>query len=68
MNFSPMVLLAGVVFGIAGIYVFRSGRREFNSLRIVLGLGLMIYPYFISSAWLTWLVGTALLGAVYLTR
>jgi multisubunit Na+/H+ antiporter MnhE subunit len=65
LSFDVPSLIAGLIFGIVGLYVFRRGKKE-SSLRLVmLGLALMIYPYFVEGAVLNWLAGFLLSGASY---
>ncbi len=56
----PSLLFAGLVFGTLGVYVFKEGRRLTHVGKIILGIALIIYPYFVSSALLTWIIGTVL--------
>lgn len=65
LSFDMWSILAGILFGAVGLYVFRHGRRESDIRNVVFGLLLMIYPYFVDGAKLTWAIGMALCGAVY---
>ena len=58
-------LLAGLVFGVIGMYVFRRGklRQEFDVLFI--GIALMVYPYFTKGPIADWGVGIALCALAY---
>lgn len=60
MNLDLNSILAGVLFGLVGLYVFRAAKRDGNLLAVSMGLALMIYPYFVSGPWLTWGLGVAL--------
>lgn len=64
-NFSVSNLIAGFVFGVFGLYIFNAARREHNGKRLMLGLILMVYPYFVSNPWVNWLVGVVLLVLNY---
>ena len=68
MDFSPMLILAWIVFGILGFYVFRNGKRNSNPWHFALGLALMCYPYVTTTTWITWLVGCVLMAGVYITH
>ncbi len=57
MNFSA--LIASLIFGIIGIWIFREGKRNGQFGLMVVGAGLMIYPYFVQGSYLTWGVGIA---------
>ena len=64
-SFVPWSLAAGFVFGVFGWWVFSQGRKKENNRLIWLGVGMMIYPYFIDGAWANWAVGAALCGLAY---
>jgi multisubunit Na+/H+ antiporter MnhE subunit len=64
-NFSISTLIAGFVFGIFGLFIFRQGKREANIRRIMLGISLMAYGYFVTNPWLNWMAGSALLAVNY---
>lgn len=68
MNFSIGYLMAGFIFGILGIYIFRQGKREANFKRITLGIALMVYPYFVDNEWLVWGIGLTLAISNYTVR
>jgi hypothetical protein len=68
LDFSPSSLIAGLVFGVIGLSVFRLGKRDLNFPLVFTGLTLMIYPYFTPNAWLTWGVGVALCVLSYYLR
>jgi hypothetical protein len=48
MNFSAANLIGGLAFGSIGFVAFIYGKRMNRWKPMLLGLGLMIYPYFIS--------------------
>ncbi len=68
MDFSVSSLLAGFIYGVAGLYLLKLGRKSANFAHIAIGLVLMIYPYFVEGAFLIWGIGTALLIAAYWLR
>ncbi len=57
MNFSVSGLLAGLLFGVLGVYFFRVGRRDVKTDLLAYGLILMIYPFFVTNDWLIWGIG-----------
>lgn len=67
-DFSPGSLIAGFVFSVVGIYLFRQGRSRAKFAYIFIGLALMIYPLFISNAWMSWGIGCALTAYAYVIR
>ena len=55
-----MSLFLGLVFGaVGGVYLFY-GRREHDALYAVVGVALILFPYFISDLFLMCAVGVAL--------
>ena len=65
LSFDVPSLIAGLIFGIVGLYVFRRGRKESSMRLVMLGLALMIYPYFVDGAAMNWIVGFVLTGVSY---
>jgi hypothetical protein len=65
-SFDWYILIPSILFGIIGMYVFKKGRRIDNRTQIIIGIILMIYPYFVSGLWQNWLVGFAFCGIAYL--
>ncbi|MDP3851243.1 MAG: hypothetical protein Q8Q59_12115 [Luteolibacter sp.] len=61
LNFNPYNLLAGFVFGTLGWGAFSYGKKLDLWQPRVIGLALMIYPYFITNDWLLWGAGVGLL-------
>jgi len=68
MNFSPSAIAAGLLFGVAGLYFLRYGRKRSNRWSMVIGGAMLIFPYFIESAGLTWLLGAILFVTAWSTR
>lgn len=65
MNFSVSTLLAGLLFGVVGIWLIRTGRREGNLRLPVIGLALLVYPYFSPNVWADWGIGLGLCALAY---
>ena len=67
MNFSldPYNILAGFIFGTIGWGALSYGRRLDLWQPKSIGVTLMLYPYFISNAWLLWGIGVGLLVALW---
>jgi len=59
-NFNAYTILAGIIFGTIGMGALNYGRKLELWQPIVIGLTLMIYPYFFSNVWLTWGIGCIL--------
>lgn len=64
-DFSYWWLLWTFVFGVIGFYVFMRGRKNGNWGVLWSGVGLMVYPMFISGAWMSLIVGLGLCAAAY---
>lgn len=62
------LIMAYLVFGILGFYVFRHGKQNGKLSYLLLGLALMVYPYFIEGAALNWVLGSLLMIGVYIFR
>ncbi len=60
MNIDPTSLWLAFVFGLIGYSAWRYGGKQQSPRHRLLGLGLMIFPYFVSGAWFQATVGTAL--------
>ena len=58
----------GLLFGSVGLGYFVYGKRQHAPVPLVCGLGLMLFPYFVSSAWALVLVGSGLVALPYFLR
>jgi hypothetical protein len=65
LDFSMSSLIAGLVFGVIGIYVFKHGRKSADKRFVFVGLALMIYPYFTKGVLADWGIGIALCALGY---
>ena len=55
MEFDAVNILIAFVFGTFGLIYFRYGQKQAKIPLIIIGIILMVYPYFVSSRW--WLIG-----------
>ena len=62
------ILLWGLLFGSIGLGYFIYGRRQENMIPKYCGIGLMVYPYFVSNVYLLLGVGLVLLALPYFLR
>lgn len=61
MDMAP--LLWGVLFSSIGLGYFIYGKRQGAPVPLLCGIGLMVFPYFVSNSWTMALVGVALMAA-----
>ena len=61
----PSTLFVIIVFSAVGLAAFRRGKREGNMICLLLGIALMVYPYFVEGLALNALIGVALSAAVW---
>ncbi len=61
----PSTFFVIIVFSAAGLAAFRRGKREGNVICLLLGIALMVYPYFVEGLALNALIGAALSAAVW---
>ena len=61
-------LFWGLIFGSIGLGFFLYGKKQRSPVPMMCGLALMIYPYFVSSTWLTVLIGVVLMAIPYFVR
>lgn len=59
MDMAP--LLWGVLFSSIGLGYFIYGKRQGAPVPLLCGIGLMVFPYFVSNSWTMALVGVALM-------
>ncbi|MBI5179481.1 MAG: hypothetical protein HZA04_09530 [Nitrospinae bacterium] len=64
MSFGPSFFL-GALFGIFGMGYFAYGKKQGNMLALGSGLGLMLFPYFVSDIAVMTLAGLALMAAPF---
>jgi hypothetical protein len=61
-------IIGGIIFGIVGWYAFIHGKREKSIRPMVIGIILMVYPYFVPNALLSLAIGLGLCAALYFWR
>ena len=65
---STATLFAGLVFGAAGMGAFAYGRRQRRATPFLIGVALMVYPYFFDDVWLLYGIGILLIAALFVFR
>ena len=61
-------LMWGIIFGSIGLGFFVYGKKQKAIIPILSGIGLMVFPYFISNIYLMILSGIVLVALPYFTR
>ena len=61
-------IIGGIIFGIVGWYAFIHGKKEKSWRPMVIGIALMVYPYFVPNAWVAFAIGIGLCAALYFWR
>ena len=61
-------LIAGLIFGAVGFWLFRDGRRNSNLSDVIIGIILMAYPMFVEGPILNWGLGLVLCAYAYYDR
>ncbi len=67
-DFSAAKISACIIFGAIGFAVFLYGKKNKFLRPMIIGFALMAYPYFISGTFFLYLVGIALMAALYFWR
>ena len=67
-DFSTAKIFAWIIFGAIGSAVFLYGKKNKFLKPIIIGIALMVYPYFISGTLFLYLVGTAMIATLYFWR
>ena len=65
MNFDAGSLFASLVFGAIGLGAFLYGKKEGLFVPMIAGVLLMAYPYFVPSAFWSWIIGTVITAAMF---
>ncbi|HMC12927.1 MAG TPA: hypothetical protein VKG67_01105 [Gallionellaceae bacterium] len=61
-------LFAALLFGTFGFAAFLYGKKSTNWKPMVIGVALMVYPYFIENALLLYSIGIALCVSLFVFR
>jgi hypothetical protein len=68
MSFDPASITANVIFGLIGTAAFIYGKNTVRIPYMLIGIVLMIYPFFISQIWLLYAIGITLCIGLYFFR
>jgi hypothetical protein len=67
-DFTPSTLLWGLLFGSIGTGFFVYGRKQQEPVPMVCGVGLMVFPYFVSNSYLLVVIGIVLVAIPWFAR
>ena len=67
-NLSAANLFGSFLFGTIGFSVFIYGKKQASFKSMVIGIVLMVYPYFIPQTIFLYLAGIVLVGALFIFR
>jgi hypothetical protein len=65
---TPATLLWGMLFGAIGVGFFIYGKRQARIMPLVCGIALMVFPWFVSGALPTFVIGLALVAIPFVLR
>ncbi len=63
---NPWALFSGLIIGLFGVGLFGYGKKQLSPRAMLTGAVLCVYPYFVVSVALLWLIAAACLGGLYL--
>ena len=58
-------IMASIVFGSIGMGVFVYGKKQSSFKALVIGILLMLYPYFVQNPIALWTIGAVLVAALF---
>ncbi|MDB5799179.1 MAG: hypothetical protein JWL63_118 [Rhodocyclales bacterium] len=65
---TPGALFASILFGLVGALAFGYGKRNAAWRPMLIGLALILFPYFVSATWLLYLIGASLCVVLFAFR
>lgn len=65
---STATIVWNVLFGAIGAGYFLYGKRQHEGVPMICGFALMVFPYFVSSAWAVFIIGAILMAVPFLFR
>ena len=65
---NPTLLMWSLLFGAFGMGYFAYGKKQRSPVPFVVGIALMVFPYFITNVYLLVLIGAVLLAVPYFVR
>lgn len=65
MNMSFANIFAGILFGAIGFSAFLYGKKQASAKALILGIILMVYPYFVPNTIASYAIGIVLTAALF---
>ncbi|MCD6585907.1 MAG: hypothetical protein J7K96_09120 [Desulfobacteraceae bacterium] len=65
---NPSILMWGIIFGSIGLGFFVYGKKQKAVIPFITGIGLMVFPYFISNIYILVLSGIVLIAIPYFIK
>jgi len=65
---TPANLFASIAYGIIGTGAFMYGKKTAGVRAMLIGVALMVYPWFVDATWALYTVGAALTAALFVFR
>ena len=65
MNLDPASLIASFIIGSIGLVALMYGKKQSRFPQMVIGLALIVYPYFVPNVWIMIGIAVALVGALW---
>lgn len=62
---NPLVLFSGLLIGMVGFVLFMYGKKQQEPRPLIAGALLCVYPYFVASLLITWLIFALIVGGLY---
>lgn len=68
MEVDTTLIFTGLIFGSIGMGYIIYGRKQANMIAFLAGVGLCVFPYFISSVWMSIALGVGLVLLPFMIR
>ena len=64
-NFSMANLIGGILFSFIGSIAFMYGKKQASFKPMIIGIVLVVYPWFVTTTWLVYAIGIVLTVALF---
>lgn len=65
MDLSPSSLFASLLVGLVGFGLFTYGRKQVRTPQLIVGIALMVFPYFVANAAIVYAVSVGLVVGLW---